>query len=313
MHSPGPEPDRTRRGQFRRAAAATRSTLRRYPPELVASLLTRAREPDGALRDLLAELAPHGLGACWLGHASVVVTLGELTLAVDPVLSHRIGMRIGRRTIGLARREPAPVSPEALRGVDAVLITHAHFDHLDRPTLSALASDRTTVIVPSRCRRLVPRGFARVVELSPESTIELGNARIRAHAPRHWGARAWLDRRRGFCAYEVRHPRGAVLFAGDTGETRAFDALDGLDLAVFGIGAYQPWEHMHATPEQVWRMFERSGARHLLPVHHSTFELSDEPMDEPMHRLLRAAGAAADRVVRESAGEVVVIERDGPA
>lgn len=308
------EPDRPSRGPLRRAAAAAKSSLRRYPPALVASLKSPRGDAPRPLRDLLAELAPHGMAVCWLGHGSVVATLGELTVAVDPVLSDRIGLRVGRRTVGLARREPAPAPPEALRGVDAVLVTHAHFDHLDRPTLEAMADERTTVVVPTGCARLVPDGFGRVAELSPGRTLELGGAEIRAHAPRHWGARMWLDRRRGFCAYEVRHAEGSALFAGDTAETKVFDGIGGagLDLAVFGIGAYEPWEHMHATPEQAWRMFERTGARYMLPVHHSTFELSDEPMDEPMRRLLQAAGESAPRVIQEAAGEVVVIGAPGP-
>ncbi|MEZ6317467.1 MAG: MBL fold metallo-hydrolase [Phycisphaerales bacterium] len=305
-HPGAAQGDRTR-GPVRRAAAAVRSSLRRYPPELIASLSRPPGDPPRPLRDLLAELAPHGLAACWLGHASVVVTTAELTVAVDPVLSSRIGPRIGTRTIGPERRSPAPVDPGSLRGVDAVLITHAHFDHLDRPTLEALADARTTVVVPPRCARLVPRGFGRVLELSPNGSIELGRARLHALAPRHWGARAWVDRRRGFCAYELRHPEGTVLFAGDTALTTAFDDRRGLDLAVFGVGAYEPWDHMHATPEQVWRMFVATGARHLLPVHHSTFELSDEPMDEPMRRLRSAAGDGGACIIDEAPGEIVVV------
>ncbi len=249
------------------------------------------------------------MAVCWLGHGSVVVTLGQLTIAVDPVLSDRIGVRIGRRTIGLSRRTEAPISPEALKGVDLILITHAHFDHLDRPTLMKLADSRTAVVVPPRCANLIPGGFARVHELPSGSTIDFGGATIRAHTPRHWGSRAWLDRRRGFCAYEIRHDEGSVLFTGDTAETNTFNGIGDLDLAVFGIGAYEPWEHMHATPEQVWRMFTQTGAQYLLPVHHSTFELSDEPMDEPMRRLLTCASDHPERVIQESVGEVVVIDR----
>lgn len=312
MPRPPRQPAQTR-GPVRRAAAAVRSSLRRYPPELIASLSRTPDHPARPLRDLLAELAPHGLAACWLGHASVVATTAELTVVVDPVLSARIGPRLGTRTIGPARREPAPIDAGALRGVDAVLITHAHFDHLDRPTLERLADARTTVVVPARCAGLVPPGFGRVFELSPGAEIDLGRARLHALSPRHWGARAWVDRGRGFCAYELRHPEGSVLFAGDTADTRAFDDRRGLDLAVFGVGAYEPWEHMHATPEQVWRMFVASGARHLLPVHHSTFELSDEPIDEPMRRLRAAAGGEGERIIDEAPGEIAVLSAGVPA
>ncbi len=287
--------------------AAVRSGLRRYPPELLASL--RATKDHGPLpaRDVLEELAPHGLATAWLGHASVLATLGQLTVVVDPVLSARIGLRLGRRVIGLSRRMPAPLDPASLRGVDAVLITHAHFDHLDRPTLTRLADPRTTVVVPPRCAKLIPRGFKTVIELPAGEAIDLRGVELRALTPRHWGARTWLDRRRGFNAYVLRNEEAAALFAGDTAETEAFNDLSGIDLAAFGIGAYEPWEHMHATPEQVWRMFQATGARRLLPIHHSTFELSDEPLTEPIERLMAAAGDQTERIITGEPGEVVVV------
>lgn len=294
-------------GRIRRTTKAVRSGLRRYPPELVASILRRQQATTSPIRDVLTELSPEGLAVCWLGHASVVVGAGKLTVAVDPVLSERIGPRVARRTLGLRRTTPTPLDSDSIRGVEYILITHAHFDHLDRPTLERLADARTTVVVPPRCARLIPPGFARVLELAPGMTMSMGEASLRAIRPRHWGARSIFDRRRGSCAYELTHPEGNVLFAGDTAHTHAFDRMAGLDLAVFGIGAYEPWEHMHATPEQVWAMYKRMEARYILPVHHSTFRLSDEPMDEPMERLLRASGADEGRVIREAPGEIVIL------
>lgn len=287
--------------------AALRSGLRRYPRELLDSLRASPLHPALPARDMLEELAPHGLAVAWLGHAGVLATLGRLTLVVDPVLSTRIGMKLANRVFGPARKAPAPLEPESLKGLDAILITHAHYDHLDKPTLAKLADERTTVIVPPRCRKLIPKGFADIIELAPGEPIELHGSRIEALPPRHWGARAWLDRKRGVNAYLLRHDEGSILFTGDTAHTESFNELRDIDLAVFGIGAYDPWEHMHATPEQVWRMFIACGARHLLPVHHSTFELSDEPMHEPLTRLRTAAGDEAHRIIEEQPGEVVVV------
>lgn len=308
------------RGRFARSALALRSGLRRYPPELLASFTRRgilhsagSTHNAGEVRDLLEELAPHGLALAWLGHASVVANVGDLTMLVDPVLSDRIGPRLLGRTWGLSRRAPAPVTPGALGHCDLLLLTHAHFDHLDRPTLRALVSETTTVITPIRCGRLVPRGFARVVELAPDATFEHKGATITALRPRHWGARMVLDRSRGSLAYAVRHAEGSILFAGDSAFTNAFaeahDRIGPIDIACFGIGAYDPWEHMHATPEQVWRMFMAMGARFLLPIHHSTFELSDEPLDEPVRRLLSIAGDDAVRVMNAALGEIVTMTR----
>ncbi len=299
--------DSRNQGRVRHATQAVRSAFRRYPAQLVASLMRPKASAPKPMRDLLTELAPEGLAVTWLGHASVIVGLDDITVAVDPVLSERIGPRVRSKTLGLRRLVPAPIDSGSMKGVDVVLITHAHFDHLDRATLEAIADERTTVIVPPRCARLIPRGFARVIELKPGGDFKVGEVHIRALQPRHWGARLWFDRRRGACAYELGHAGCRVLFAGDTADTDTFNQLGAIDLAVFGIGAYEPWEHMHATPEQVWKMFLASGARYLLPVHYGTFPLSDEPIDEPITRLLAAAGEGQERIIRATPGEIDVV------
>lgn len=286
-----------------------RSGFRRYPRAIYDSIRQSgalSSSPD--IPEAMHHLWPHELAIMWLGHASVVVQVHDITIGVDPVFSDRIGMRMGRRTIGLPRLNPPPFPPDSLRGIDLLLITHAHFDHLDRPTLEAIATRETRVVVPRRCRKLIPPGFAEVVELAPDEVLGHAGLRIRAIAPAHWGARRVFDRRRGVNAYVVESDDQRVLFTGDTANTDAFDHLDSIDLAVLGIGAYDPWEHMHATPEQAWAMFRRIGARYMLPIHHSTFELSDEPLGEPMRRLRAAAGDTdTGTIIEPVAGEVVVI------
>lgn len=246
-----------------------------------------------------------------MGHASVLCRIASVNFAVDPVLSSRIGPRVMRRTVGPERLAPAPIDARDLRGLDAVLITHAHFDHLDRPTLRALADGRTRVLTAPGCTDLIPPGYASVSAIGSGETRDIAGLRVRGIEPKHWGARAVFDRHRGVSAFLVEGDGRRVLFAGDTAMTDAFDGLGPLDVAVFGIGAYEPWEHMHATPEQVWAMFRASGARYLFPVHHSTFELSDEPPDEPMRRLRQAAGDGASMILETGIGEVVAIEPAG--
>jgi L-ascorbate metabolism protein UlaG (beta-lactamase superfamily) len=113
------------------------------------------------------------------------------------------------------------------------------------------------------------------------------------------------DRHRGYGGYLMRRAGRTVLFAGDTAYTDAFERLGqrvGVDLAILPIGAYDPWIANHASPEQAWKMFQALGARYLLPVHHSTFRLSREPIEEPLQRLLAAAGAERWRVVAPEVG-----------
>src|SRR5438876_11976237 len=114
------------------------------------------------------------------------------------------------------------------------------------------------------------------------------------------------DRHRGWGGYLLRQAGRTVLFGGATAYTEAFAALRGrgpVDLAILPIGAYDPWITSHASPEEAWRMFRALGAEYLLPIHHSTFRLSREPMDEPVRRLLAAAGAARWRIVMTEVGQ----------
>jgi len=299
--------------KLRRTVKAVKSGFRRYPKAIYQSLKDTCPQCDPIhLPEILHDLAHHNLAILWLGHASLVAQLDDITIAVDPVLSNRIGMKLKNKTIGIPRLTPPPISPESLIDTNLLLITHAHFDHLDKPTLEAMRSDTTTVIVPHRCAKLIPTGFNRVIELNPGSTIELAALSISAIEPKHWGARSLFDRRRGVNSYLVESKTSSntqrVLFAGDTAETKAYDHLEAIDLAVFGIGAYDPWDHMHATPEQAWRMFQAIGARFMLPIHHSTFELSDEPIDEPMRRLYEIATEHTASILEPTIGEIIVID-----
>jgi L-ascorbate metabolism protein UlaG (beta-lactamase superfamily) len=119
----------------------------------------------------------------------------------------------------------------------------------------------------------------------------------------HWGARTFYDMHRGFNAYLIEAGKRRVLYGGDTAYFDGFKDIGKVDLAVFGIGAYDPYIAAHATPEQALEMANHVKADRILPMHHSTFRLSFEPDKEPIERMLTAAGKDADRVcVREVGG-----------
>lgn len=267
-----------------------RSGMLRYPREMWRSL--RAKRDDilpASVWETPDFFETHQLVAAWLGHASVLLRVGETTVLTDPVLDLRIGPRFGRLQVGLARLGSTPVEPAHLPDIDVILISHAHFDHLDKPTLERLVHSKTIVVTARQTRRFIPRGFRHVIELDWERTLNLTDLAITAIKPNHWGARTAWDRHRGYNSYILQDNDHRVLFAGDTALTDAFNEIHPIDLALFGIGAYDPWEHAHATPEQVWQMFSAFKGRNLLPIHHSTFKMSDEEPDEPIQRLINVA------------------------
>ena len=297
---------------IRKTAEAAHSSVRRYPKHVIDSVRSARRAaPEVTPSADLTEFASHDLAAFWIGHATVLLRLAGRTILTDPVFSHRIGVSAMGVTIGVPRLAPPAVDVDHLPAIDVVLLSHAHFDHLDRPSLERLASGPARgamVVTASRTRRLVPAGFGDVIELPWDRRVRVAGLRIQAHRPAHWGARTAIDQFRGFNSYVLEGAGRRVLFAGDTAHTDAFDRIGSTDVSIFGIGAYDPWEHAHATPEQVWSMFcaQRAGASdaHILPMHHSTFQLGREPVHEPIERLLKAAGSEVDRVVARAPGEL---------
>ena len=241
-----------------------------------------------------------------LGHASLLMNYLGVRAISDPSLFNRVGMSFDSIfTIGPHRVTAPPLPPAELQAVDVILITHAHMDHLDIPSLKALPKS-ATVIACDKCAALIaPLGFADVRELKWGESTEVKGLTVRAMAARHWGKR-WppLGADYGFNSYVLEKDGVRMLLACDSAYTDVFSALknDPPQLAAFSIGAYDPWIWNHADPEQVWAMFQQTGAKYLLPIHWGTFRLSKEPMDEPLARLIRAAGDQSSRIVLRQIG-----------
>ncbi len=262
--------------------------------------------PPAPHRPDLSRWADHDLAATWLGHATVLLRLGGKTVITDPVLSRRVGLGLGLLTGGPRRLVLPALTARELPPLDLVLLSHAHFDHLDRPTLVKL-DKRTPVVVARHTADLVTDlGFTDVTELGWGESTTVAGLTVTAWPVKHWGARTFYDQHRGYNAYRLDAPDGRrVLYGGDTAYHTGFAGVGPVDLAVLGIGAYDPYIAAHATPEQAWAMAEQAGARHVLPMHHSTFRLSYEPTADPLRRLLAAAGPSeAGRVVAREVGQV---------
>lgn len=259
--------------------------------------------PAARLKPDLSDWDKRELAAVWVGHATVLLRIGGQTIITDPVMSSRVGVGLGLMTGGPRRLVAAALQVHELPPIDLILLSHAHFDHLDRPTLARLPK-RTPVIAASQTSDLVrDLGFRRVTELRWGESTQAGSLKISARQVRHWGARTFYDQHRGFNAYLIESSRHRVLYGGDTAYHEGFKDVDAVDLAIFGIGAYDPYIAAHATPEQAWMMADHCRAKRILPMHHSTFRLSYEPTTEPIERMLAAAGADVDRIVAREVGE----------
>jgi L-ascorbate metabolism protein UlaG (beta-lactamase superfamily) len=251
------------------------------------------------------------LTVSWLGHATVLLNLLGSSVVTDPVLEPRIGLGRGRVKLGPRRLIQPALRKRELPRLDAVLLSHAHMDHTDLGTLRAIPA-RTRVVVQSGNRDLVRR-FHEVDELAWGERTRIGALEVESVETRHWGARMVTDRHRGWGGYLLRKRGLTVLFGGDTAYTDALDHLGRrarIDLAILPIGAYDPWISNHASPEEAWEMFQRLGATYFLPIHHSTFRLSREPLEEPMRRLLAIAGPERWRVVISEVGETWTLPAD---
>ena len=243
-----------------------------------------------AQRPWLHEPPEHGLQVTWIGHASFLVQSGGANILIDPVWS---------RWLGVVKRVRQPgLEIEDLPPIHAVLITHAHYDHLHLRALKQLGNGQP-ILVPRGVGRLVRRrGFGQIIEMDTWDRVRMGPLDITFTPSKHWGARNVHDVHRHFGGYHIRNDAGrAVYHAGDSAYFPGFSEiaqLGSIDLAMLPIGAYAAMSgrEVHMNPEEAVAAFRDLGAQHMVPMHYGTFPLGCEPMDEPLDRLL-AAGASA--------------------
>ena len=231
-------------------------------------------------------------GSC-LGHSTVLLNFFGVRVLTDPVFSRRTGPGIPPFILGPKRHLAPALRPNQIPSPDLILLSHAHFDHLD--TWSLRKFPRTTPIITARATGAIVRrlGFTQVHELDWDQSLTLesirGTVRLTAFEVAHWGARHMHDQYRGYNGYLIERGGHTVCFAGDTAYTESFAQLNQplrpIDLMLMPIGAYEPWIRAHCNPEQAAAMARAAGALAFVPIHHETFKLSNEAMDEPARRI----------------------------
>ena len=250
----------------------------------------------------------------WLGHATVLINFFGIKILTDPALFPRVGIRLPGFTIGPKRLTAPALEVHELPNVDLVLLSHAHFDHLDLRTLRCF--DESTRVITARSTRDLLKGtrFSHITELDWGQSKSLSTGadeiEITAFPVKHWGARTQRDTYRGYNGYLIERSGRRIIFAGDTTMTENFAALRGhgsIDLAIMSIGAYNPWIQSHSSPEQAIEMANAAGARYIMPVHHQTFRLSFEPLREPIERFEAALSKSPERIALREIGETFVL------
>lgn len=222
----------------------------------------------------------------WIGHASFLLQAGGLNILIDPNWSSWVK--------GIKRMRHPGVALKALPEIDLVLVTHAHFDHLDRRTLRGVAANQP-VVVPFDVGDLVhDLGFRLVQELHYWESFVFGPIKVTLTPCRHWGARILHDSHRGFGGFIIEVAGKVIYHCGDTAYFEGFDEIGRrfpVDVALLPIGAYDAPSSrpVHMNPEEALEAFVTLGANFMVPMHYGTFRLSYEPLDEPPRRLLAAA------------------------
>jgi L-ascorbate metabolism protein UlaG (beta-lactamase superfamily) len=257
------------------------------------------------------------LALTFVGHSSFFVQIGGANVIIDPIFTRWLFLLKRLRRPGLRIRD-LPV-------MDVVLVSHAHFDHLHRPSLRAIVRNNRRkrapaplIIVPRNVADLVSDlGFRDIVELDWWGEHRAGDLTITHTPSRHWGARIIRDMHRGYGGYVLRSGEQSLYHAGDTAYFNGFHEIGrrlSPDIALLPIGAYHPasFRNVHTNPADAVRAFLDLGAEWMVPMHYGTFRLSHEPMDEPLQFLDREARAheVRDRVLPLEEGVTCLFEQD---
>lgn len=264
--------------------------------------LTSRPQPSPELISDVVQIVPprfvngDGLRATLVNHSTVLLQQGGCNILTDPIWSERASPL---SWIGPRRKRKPGVSLEDLPPLDAVLISHNHYDHLDLPTLRRLvARGNSTFIVPSHVARLLQtKKIVPVHELDWGESFSLPNFTVYSVPALHFSGRGMLDRDSSlWCGYIIKSRGRLIYFAGDTAFGTHFaqirENFGSPHLALLPIGAYEPrWfmSSVHMSPDEAIRAQQILGAKTSIAIHHGTFQLADESLDTPKKQLFACA------------------------
>ena len=241
-------------------------------------------------------LAAGDLAVTWYGHSSAVIEIDGYRVLADPIWSERCSPS---KTLGPQRLHPVPAPLEAMPAIDAVILSHDHYDHLDTDTVKQVARTQ-------RAKFFVPLGIGahlrnwhipadRIVELDWNESAKLGDLTLVCTPARHFSGRFLTRNTTLWSSWALIGPSHRAFFGGDTGYSKSFADIGAehgpFDLSLMPVGAYHAgWPDIHMNPEDAVRAHrDISDAGLLVPIHWATFRLAPHPWSEPVERLVKAA------------------------
>ena len=281
-------------------------------------------DPLPCVNPLDAWLKPSdtGLRATWLGHSTVLIEIDGLRVLTDPVWGKRASPS---QLAGPKRFQPVPLALKALPKLDAVVISHDHYDHLDMGTVKELVKLQEVPFITS----LGVGAHLQAWGIPPERIVELDwwehwqapNSELRIHAApsQHFSGRSLTDRNATlWSSIVIETPRHRVFFSGDTGLTSEYatirERLGPFDLVMLEVGAFHPsWGDIHLGPENALKALQLLGGGAFLPVHWGTFSLALHDWDQPAETLLALGPKQGAQLLMPRLGDAVEPAKGEPA
>ena len=289
---------------FRRMIRFVTEKGQRVPPAQPPVQRRRRADYDEAPRG--------GLRVTWFGHSTMLLEIDGMRVLTDPIFSQRCSPT---QAVGPKRFAPTPMRIDELPHLDAIVISHDHYDHLDTASIKALAKRRGL-------RFFVPLGVAahlrkwgvageRIVQLDWWQRTQVGNLTLACTPARHFSGRGLNDRNKTLWAsWAIVGPKHRVYFGGDTGMFPGFSEIGRkygpFDITLMPIGAYDvAWQPIHLNPEEAVRAHHMLRGKLMVPIHWGTFNLALHDWDEPARRLVLAAKQQGAEIATPVVGQMV--------
>ncbi len=244
---------------------------------------------------------------CWLSHASFLIQLKGKRILIDPVFGD----------IPFYKREiPTPYRVEDLGQIDYLLISHTHYDHFDKASIRALDKMKPKAIIPLNMRKILKKTAVNISshELDWYEAYQTEDLTITLVPARHWSRRSFFDKNNVLWGgYILSIENKTIYFAGDTAVGSHFKEIGeryNIDVALLPIGAYKPefiMKDNHLNPQEAFDAFEKLQAKQMIPMHYGTFNLTDEPLDEPLQWMQKIDEKNPNKIIFLKAGEVLNI------